>query len=108
VDYDRPRCARCGQVFRGTSGAEWHRVNRPNCAGSRTTVNCIHPDRPRHRDTPWCTPCYLTRVWKGDSPLKDGAWAAYRKAQAAARHPRDRRHDTARRRGEMEAFRADA
>lgn len=31
----RPTCERCGQVFRkhGT-GAEWHRVNRPDCAST--------------------------------------------------------------------------
>lgn len=31
-----PTCERCGQTFRrGGSGAEWHRVNRPDCAASR-------------------------------------------------------------------------
>jgi hypothetical protein len=30
---DRPRCARCGQTFRNSgTGAEWHRVNRLDCA----------------------------------------------------------------------------
>lgn len=35
----RPTCERCGQVFRmhGT-GAEWHRVNRPDCAVGRLSV----------------------------------------------------------------------
>jgi hypothetical protein len=31
----RPTCARCGQTFRQSgAGAEWHRVNRPDCAAS--------------------------------------------------------------------------
>jgi hypothetical protein len=36
----RPTCARCGQTFRQSgAGAEWHRVNRPDCAaGARPTV----------------------------------------------------------------------
>lgn len=29
----RPTCERCGQTFRATgNGAEWHRINRPDCA----------------------------------------------------------------------------
>ena len=44
-------------------------------------VVCIHPDRPRYGRTPWCVPCYLTRVWHGQSSTKDGVWAAYRREQ---------------------------
>ena len=38
----RPICERCGQLFRkhGT-GAEWHRVNRPDCAGARPALQSI-------------------------------------------------------------------
>jgi hypothetical protein len=35
----RPTCERCGQSFRKSgAGAEWHRVNRPDCASRRLSV----------------------------------------------------------------------
>ena len=44
-------------------------------------VTCAHRDRPRYAKG-LCWPCYATKLWKGQSIEKDGAWAAYRKGRA--------------------------
>ena len=43
---------------------------------------CPHPDRPRYARG-LCWPCYALKLWRGQTPAKDGAWAAYRRAQRA-------------------------
>jgi len=49
-------------------------------SSTRGPLTCDHPGRKRYGTTGVCFPCYSTRIWRGQSKAKDGAWAAYRKA----------------------------
>ena len=59
----------------------WKEAATAALAECETGPTCGHPTRPRYpgRFSPWCWPCYSDKVWKGQSPEKDGAWALYRK-----------------------------